>query len=128
LENRPDDLDDFSVPQVDFDVVIDGESFADGESQATGSSGNSCIAKLLTKLRELLQLNLRSQPVLAEVEEFTLSQGRWPNPHHSRTSMVHQACIIWLTHQLQPSMKHLKTYSTTITLTGRYAKSNCIPC
>jgi hypothetical protein len=41
LENRPDDLDDFSVPQVDFNVVIDGSSFADGESQATGSSGNS---------------------------------------------------------------------------------------
>jgi hypothetical protein len=30
LENRPDDLDDFSVPQVDFDIMIDGESFADG--------------------------------------------------------------------------------------------------
>jgi hypothetical protein len=42
LENRPDDLDDFSVPQVDFDVMTDGESFADGESQAIGSSGNSC--------------------------------------------------------------------------------------
>jgi hypothetical protein len=41
LENRPDDLDDFSVPQVDFNFVIDGESFADGESQAMGSSGNS---------------------------------------------------------------------------------------
>ncbi len=41
LEIRPDDLDDFSVPQVDFDVIIDGECFADGESQATGSSGNS---------------------------------------------------------------------------------------
>jgi hypothetical protein len=32
LEYRPNDLDDFSVPQVDFNVVIDGESFADGES------------------------------------------------------------------------------------------------
>ncbi len=32
LENRPDDLDDFSVSQVDFVVMIDGESFADGES------------------------------------------------------------------------------------------------
>jgi hypothetical protein len=31
LENRPDVLDDFSVPQVDFDVLIDGESFADRE-------------------------------------------------------------------------------------------------
>jgi hypothetical protein len=41
LENRPDDLDDFFVPQVDFDVMIDSESFADGESHATGSSGNS---------------------------------------------------------------------------------------
>jgi hypothetical protein len=45
LENRPDDLDDFSVPQVDFDVMIDGESFADGESQATGSPGNSCTSQ-----------------------------------------------------------------------------------
>jgi hypothetical protein len=45
LENRPDDLDDFSVPQVDFDAMIDGESFADGESQATGSSGNSCTSQ-----------------------------------------------------------------------------------
>jgi hypothetical protein len=45
LENRPDDLDDFSVPQVDFDVMIDGESFADGESQATGSSGDSCTSQ-----------------------------------------------------------------------------------
>jgi hypothetical protein len=43
LQNRPDDLDDFSVPQVDFDVMIDGESFADRDSQAMGSSGgNSC--------------------------------------------------------------------------------------
>jgi hypothetical protein len=32
LENGHDDLHDFSVPQVDFDGVIDGESFADGES------------------------------------------------------------------------------------------------
>jgi hypothetical protein len=45
LENRPDDLDDFSVPQVDFDIMIDGESFADGESQATGSSCNSCTSQ-----------------------------------------------------------------------------------
>jgi hypothetical protein len=45
LENRPDDLDDFSVSQVDFDVMIDGESFADRESQATGSSGNSCTSQ-----------------------------------------------------------------------------------
>jgi hypothetical protein len=45
LGNRPDDLDDFSVPQVDFDVMIDGESFADRESQATGSSGNFCTSQ-----------------------------------------------------------------------------------
>ena len=42
LENRPDDLDDFPVPQVDFNIVIDGESFADGESKAMRYSGNSC--------------------------------------------------------------------------------------
>ena len=41
LENRTDDMVDFSMPQEEFDVMIDGESFADGESQATGSSGNS---------------------------------------------------------------------------------------
>jgi hypothetical protein len=45
LENRPDDLDDFSMPQVDFDVMIDGKSFADRESQVTGSSGNSCTSQ-----------------------------------------------------------------------------------
>ncbi len=33
------------MPQVDFDVVIDGESFADGESQATGSSSISCTSQ-----------------------------------------------------------------------------------
>jgi hypothetical protein len=42
LENRPDDLDDFSVPQVNFDVMIDCDSFADGESQ---SSGYSCTSQ-----------------------------------------------------------------------------------
>jgi hypothetical protein len=98
LENRPDNLDDFSIPQEEFDVIIDGESFADGLYRAMGSSGNSCTrVKLLTKLRELLQLNIQSQLVLAEVEEFTLCQGRWPNPHHSGTSLVHQTCIILLT-------------------------------
>jgi hypothetical protein len=46
LKNRPDDLDDlFSVPQVDFGVMIDGERFADRESQAMGSSGNSCTSQ-----------------------------------------------------------------------------------
>ena len=45
LENKPEDLDNFSMPQVDFYIVIDGESFADGESQATGSSGNSCTSQ-----------------------------------------------------------------------------------
>jgi hypothetical protein len=43
-ENRPDDLDDFSVSSVDFDVMIDAESFVDRESQAMGSSGNSCTS------------------------------------------------------------------------------------
>jgi hypothetical protein len=37
LENRPDTLNDFSMPQVDFDIVIDGKSVADGETEATGS-------------------------------------------------------------------------------------------
>ena len=32
-------------PKWIFDVVIDGESFADGESQAMGSSGNSCTSQ-----------------------------------------------------------------------------------
>ncbi len=33
------------MPQMDVDVMIDGESFADRESQATGSSGNSCTSQ-----------------------------------------------------------------------------------
>ncbi len=33
------------MPQVDFDVMIDGESSADRKSQATGSSGNSCTSQ-----------------------------------------------------------------------------------
>ncbi len=33
------------------------------------------LVKLLLKLREVLQLNLQSQPVLAEAEEFALCQG-----------------------------------------------------
>jgi hypothetical protein len=45
LKNRPDDLDEFSMPQVDLDVEIDCESLADGESEATGSSGNSCTSQ-----------------------------------------------------------------------------------
>jgi hypothetical protein len=71
---------------------------------------------LLTKLRELLQLSLLSQLVLAEAEEFTLCHGEWPNPRHSGTSAVHQVCITWPTSQLQPTMRHLRTYSMTITL------------
>jgi hypothetical protein len=39
-KNRLNTLDDF----LDFDVMIDGKSFADGESQATGSSGDSCTS------------------------------------------------------------------------------------
>ncbi len=119
---------DFSVPQVDFNVVIDGESFVDRESQATRSSDNSCTSQAPHQAEGVGTIEPASQPVLAETEEFALSQGRWTNPHHSRTSMVYQAYIIWLTPQLQPSMKHLQTYSTTITLTGTYAKSNCVPC
>jgi hypothetical protein len=45
LENRLDNLDGFSMPQVDFDVMIDGESFAVGEPQAKGSSDNSCTSQ-----------------------------------------------------------------------------------
>ncbi len=33
------------MPQVDFDIVIDGERLANGESQATGSSGNYCTSQ-----------------------------------------------------------------------------------
>jgi hypothetical protein len=33
-----------SLSQKDFDIMIDGKSFADRESQATGSSGNSCTS------------------------------------------------------------------------------------
>jgi hypothetical protein len=45
MESRPDDLDDFSMPQVDFDIMIDGENFADRESQVMGSSGNSSTSQ-----------------------------------------------------------------------------------
>ncbi len=45
LDNRPSTLDDFSVSQEDFDIMQDGKSFADGESQATGSSENSCTSQ-----------------------------------------------------------------------------------
>ncbi len=41
---------------------------------------------LLTKLRELLQLSLLSQLVLAEAEEFALCHGEWPNPSHRGAS------------------------------------------
>jgi hypothetical protein len=44
LESRPNTLDDFSISQVDSDVITDGETFADGESHVTGSSRNSCIS------------------------------------------------------------------------------------
>jgi hypothetical protein len=108
LENRPITLDDFSVPQVDLQM---------GNHKPRDPQVILAQVGLLAKLRELPRFSLLSQLVLAEAEEFALSQGRWPNPHHSRTSLVHQACIIWLTCQLQPSMKHLRTYSTTITLT-----------
>jgi hypothetical protein len=33
------------MPHMDFDVVIDGESFTEWESQATRSSGNSCTSQ-----------------------------------------------------------------------------------
>jgi hypothetical protein len=51
LENRPDYVDDFSVPQVDVDVMIEGESFADGESQVVGSSGNSSTSQAPSQAR-----------------------------------------------------------------------------
>jgi hypothetical protein len=54
LENRPDDLDDFSVPQVDFDVVIDGEVLQMGNHKLWHPQAILALAKLLTKLRELL--------------------------------------------------------------------------
>ncbi len=44
VTSRPNTLDDFSVSQVDFDIMMDGESFADGESLVTGSSRNSCTS------------------------------------------------------------------------------------
>jgi hypothetical protein len=71
--------------------------------------------RLLTKLRELLQLSLLSQPVLAEAEDFALCQQEWPDPRHSEISLVHQVYIIWPTSQLQHSIIHLRTYSMTIT-------------
>ncbi len=44
LEHRANTLDEFSTSQVDFDIMTDGESFADGQSQVTRSSRNSCTS------------------------------------------------------------------------------------
>jgi hypothetical protein len=120
LENRPNTLDDFSVSQEDFDVMLDGKSFADGESQATGSSGNSCTSQASHQAEGVTTIE---PPVTASTSRskrvHTFCHREWPNPHHSGTSTVHQVCITWPTSQLQPSTRqHLRTYfTTTITLT-----------
>ncbi len=54
LKNRPDDLDDFSMPQVDFDVMIDGENLQMGNHKPRDPQAILALAKLLNKLRELL--------------------------------------------------------------------------
>jgi hypothetical protein len=91
LEKRPDNLDDFSVPRVDFDVMIDGESFADGELQATGSSGNSCTSQAPHQAEGVTTVEPMVTAGTSRSGRIALCQGTWPNPHHSGTSLVHQA-------------------------------------
>jgi hypothetical protein len=84
LENRPDDLDDFSMPQVDFDIVIDGESFADGKSQATESSGNSCTSQVphqaegVTTIEPTVTASTsRSRRIRTMSRKMTKSTSQW---------------------------------------------------
>jgi hypothetical protein len=53
LGNRPDDLDVFSMPQVDFDIVIDGV-LQMGNHKPWDPQAILALAKLLTNLKELL--------------------------------------------------------------------------
>jgi hypothetical protein len=117
LENRPDDLDDFSVPQLDFDVMIDGEIFADGESQATGSSGNSCTSQaphqaegVTTTEPTVTAGTSRSRRIRTMSRKMAESTSQ---PDFFGTSGMHYMAYLSTT----ALMKHLKTYSTTITLT-----------
>jgi hypothetical protein len=52
-ENRSNTSDDISAPQVDFDVMINGEGFADEESQAIGSSGDCCTIQASHQAEEV---------------------------------------------------------------------------
>ncbi len=54
LESWPNDLDDFSVPQVDFDVVTDCKSFQMGNHKPQDPQAILAQVELLTKLMELL--------------------------------------------------------------------------
>jgi hypothetical protein len=80
LENWPDDLDNFSMPQVDFDAMIDGESFAGGESQATESSGNSSTSQAPPQAEGIATIEPMVTAGTSRSRKFALCQGRWLNP------------------------------------------------
>ncbi len=118
LENGPDDLDDFSVPKVDFDVMIDVESVAGRESQTTESSGNSCTSQAPPQAEGVSTIEPMVTAGTSRSGRICTMSRKMAESTSQRdffgTSGMH---YIWQTCQLQPSMKHLKTYSTTITLT-----------
>jgi hypothetical protein len=82
-ENRPNTLADLSVSQMDFDIMIDGKSFAGRESQATGSSGNSCTswashqAEGVTLIEPTVCLTSINHPQIEG--KFTATPGRLTN-------------------------------------------------
>jgi hypothetical protein len=116
-ENRPDDLDDFSVPQVDFDVMIDGESFADGESQATGFSGNSCTSQAPPQAEGVTTIEPMVTAGTSRRGRIRTMSRKMAKSTSQRDFFGTSGMHYMATCQLQPSMKHLQTYSMTITLT-----------
>ncbi len=119
LENRPSTLNDFSVSQEDFDVMLDGKSFADGESQATASSGIFCTSQAPYQTEGVTPIKPTVTASTSRSGRVCTMSRRTAGPHHSGISLVNQVCITWPTSQLQPLMKHLRTYSMTITLTSK---------
>ncbi len=113
LENRPNTLDDFSVSQEDFDVMLDGKSFADGESQATASSDIFFTSQAPYQTEEVTPIKPTVTASTSRSGRVCTMSRRMAGPHHSGISLVNQVCITQPTSQLQPLMKHLRTYSMT---------------
>ncbi len=114
LENRPDNLNDFSMPQVDIDVMIDGESFVDGESQATGSSGDSCTSQAPPQAEGVTTIEptvtagtSRSEIIHTMSRKMAESKSQWD---FIGTSGMHYMANLSTT-------AFDETYSMTITLT-----------